>query len=321
MNKLKYVLDSFNIKFDNLVKAHGRYSRFITFVDFCFSAIKYGCSPADYFEYEFYDKKSHARKEFCCNLYKTKFFKKMNNDESSKFFSNKRLFLEKFDNFVKRDWLDLSTCTINDCYNFCKKHNKFIIKPINLSCGRGIKIINLQDDIKRQFNELKKDGCIVEEVIMQHPKMAELHSASVNTIRVATCTYKNDFQIIGCVLRCGSGSGCIDNYCAGGFACKVDPETGIVISDGINESQVRYYKHPTSNVIFHGFQIPHWNKVIEIVKEAAKVVPEVQYVGWDIAVRENDVCIIEGNDNGMFNLLQAPANQGIKNEIKMIMNK
>ena len=30
-------------------------------------------------------------------------------------------------------------------------------------------------------------------------------------------------------------------------------------------------------------------------KEAALVVPEIRYVGWDVAITEDDVCLIEGN--------------------------
>ena len=37
------------------------------------------------------------------------------------------------------------------------------------------------------------------------------------------------------------------------------------------------------------------NLHLEKVKEAALVVPEVQYIGWDVAILKNSVALIEGN--------------------------
>ncbi len=47
-------------------------------------------------------------------------------------------------------------------------------------------------------------------------------------------------------------------------------------------------KHPVTGEVIVGFQIPFWNQIIELVKELAYVVPQVRYVGWNIAITEND---------------------------------
>ena len=83
-------------------------------------------------------------------------------------------------------------------------------------------------------------------------------------------------------MRCGSGGGCIDNYCSGGIATRIDIEKGVGISDGINTRHERFAKRPDSGVFLHGFQVPHWEKVIELVKRAALVVPGVNYIGWGV---------------------------------------
>lgn len=46
-----------------------------------------------------------------------------------------------------------------------------------------------------------------------------------------------------------------------------------------------------------GFRIPNWNKVLDTVCQAAKVMGRVGYIGWDIAVLEDGCEIIEANVN------------------------
>ena len=56
-----------------------------------------------------------------------------------------------------------------------------------------------------------------------------------------------------------------------------------------------------------------------LVKRAAFVVPGVNYIGWDVAVRSDDTILIEGNFEGMFSLLQQPGEKGLKNKILELM--
>ena len=39
----------------------------------------------------------------------------------------------------------------------------------------------------------------------------------------------------------------------------------------------------------------NYDKCIKLVSECAKIIPEVKYVGWDIAITENGASLIEGN--------------------------
>ena len=38
-----------------------------------------------------------------------------------------------------------------------------------------------------------------------------------------------------------------------------------------------------------------FNEAVELVERAATVVPQVGYVGWDVAISDNGPVIIEGN--------------------------
>ena len=58
----------------------------------------------------------------------------------------------------------------------------------------------------------------------------------------------------------------------------------------------RYFDtHPITGVRFEGFEIPFFNEAVDLCKRAAMVVPQVQYVGWDVAITPSGPVIIEGN--------------------------
>lgn len=57
-------------------------------------------------------------------------------------------------------------------------------------------------------------------------------------------------------------------------------------------------------MVMIGRRIPNWNKVIELAKQSAKKLPQVRFIGWDIAVLKNDVELVEGNHNPDLELLE-----------------
>ena len=56
-----------------------------------------------------------------------------------------------------------------------------------------------------------------------------------------------------------------------------------------------FHKHPTTKEKIVGFKVPMFKEAIELVKEAAMIIPEIGYVGWDIAISTNGPVIVEGN--------------------------
>lgn len=58
----------------------------------------------------------------------------------------------------------------------------------------------------------------------------------------------------------------------------------------------RYTVHPDSRKTIAGFQIPKWTNIVDTVKNAARVHPEVRYVGWDVTIKSSgEIVLIEGN--------------------------
>ena len=53
--------------------------------------------------------------------------------------------------------------------------------------------------------------------------------------------------------------------------------------------------HPDSGVRIADFQLPLIDEVTAFVDQVARVVPQVQYVGWDIVVGPDGPVLVEGN--------------------------
>ena len=58
-----------------------------------------------------------------------------------------------------------------------------------------------------------------------------------------------------------------------------------------------YSIHPATGKIVPGFEIPHWDKIVSAVLDAAGRMPNVGYIGWDVSVTEDGVEFVEGNVN------------------------
>lgn len=321
MNVIKQQLTDFNEQY-RILKKHGSYNKVLLFADYLVNAAVHGSSAIEYFKYEFYDKKYTAKRRFVCHNLKKKFFRDVQDYTKAHIFNNKVEFLKVFEQFIGREWLDTATCSYEEFCAFCSRNPMFIAKPKNLSWGRGVhKEFVGEGDLDELFQRLKVADTLIEEPIKQHSLMGTINPGSVNTCRVATVCLDGKVEILAVGMRCGVGDGGVDNVISGGMALQVQKDEGIVISNAVDRNHNKHYKHPVTGTVFHGFQIPNWEKVIELVTKAAMVVPGVGYTGWDVAIREDDAVLIEGNFEGMFDILQYPGDTGIKKDLLKLWKK
>ena len=96
----------------------------------------------------------------------------------------------------------------------------------------------------------------------------------------------------------------VDNYCAGGCCYEVDLELGVLITPSLSKDHIQHKIHPGTNKIVYGYQIPNWDKVIVDITNAAKMLPQCRFIGWDIAITDNGIELIEGNHNPDYELIE-----------------
>lgn len=181
-------------------------------------------------------------------------------------------------------------------------------------CGRGASIVEINEDVdlKKCYDRLKSERCILEEIVHQHQSIAEFNESSVNTLRLITFVCADgEVKVMGAIFRMGRKGNVADNFHYHGILAIVDVDTGVICTTGVDRDFKRYVVHPDSLKPIVGFKIPFWSEVLETVKKAAKVVPEVRYVGWDVAVGENgQIIMIEGNKTPDQDGMQVPDQVG-----------
>ena len=267
--------------------------RLFLLIDMVFCSIKYGSGPYDYQEFEFYNLNSKERKTYLTRVKNNAIVRMFNDKEISKKFDDKVEFNKIFNEFLKRDWLYLNN-NYDEFAKFCAGKDDFIAKPVGGSGGEGIELIKVkQNKIKDTYDYLVSNNkLLVEEKIIQNERIGKLNKTSVNTFRIVSFFDGKETHILNVVFKIGNG-GVTDNFSSGSMYTFV--QDGKIIVPAIDRDDNVFYEHPISKIKLVGYEIPNYEMAINLVKECAKKVPEVKYVGWDVAIRENDAVLIEGN--------------------------
>ena len=150
--------------------------------------------------------------------------------------------------------------------------------------------------------------------------MIRIHPQSVNTLRIPTVVLASgEVRLFHPTLRVGRGEGIIDNFSAGGISALIDSETGCICSDGADKQGRRYVTHPDTGVRFRGYPLPEWDKAVDMVKTAAKMVPGNHYCGWDLAYSTHGWCMVEANCTAQMGGMQIITQTGRKAELEALI--
>lgn len=277
-----------------------------------FSRTQYGSDFDDYFDFEFYDKSFETRSEFLTNTQLNKILSICNDYFTIELAVDKAKTNKLFADYLHREWIDTRCCTFEEFKSFVESHPRFFSKLSTGLQGRGAQIIQSKpnQNLEELFADLKSRNRLLEEIVVQHEDIASLCPDTVNTIRVYTLLDIHNFvHIISTVGRIGIKGGVVDNVNVGnGYAVAIDSETGIITSDGLSKFHEHVQKHPDTGKTFKGFQYPGWGKMRAVVKEMARLIPQLRYIGWDIAINDKEeVVLIEVNGNKPDNGLQQEA--------------
>ena len=200
----------------------------------------------------------------------------------------------------------------------------------NISCGGGmggdvmplrienglIYVKNKLIEIDNFINLVGSDGWVVQERITnQHEAINNLHSSSINTIRMVTVKVGSDIDILTSFLRIGVNGRANDNISSGGVAVIIN--NGKLTQWGFQNSGIgtKIDKHPNSHIIFKDYEIPFWDEIQDTVKNAHRLFYGLHSIGWDVCITDDGIKLIEGNDN--WDTIDAQfLDQGKKNYLK-----
>ncbi len=258
---------------------------------------RYQAGYMDYLVFEMYTLNDAQRKTYITRGKNNEYVRRLNPQENWHLVEDKIEFLKRFDGYHGREWLDLRECSREAFQEFCKRHPKFVAKPLSGTCGRGVEFFEVSEDttIYGLYDMLKAgQQYLVEEYLVQHPDVSRIYPLSVNTLRLVTILSHGQAHLVFSSMRIGNGKQ-VDNLNSGGMAVIVDMETGKISAPGADKDGKAYYTHPMTGVELVGCQIPYYREAVEMVKKAACSIPELGYLGWDVAITEKGPVLIEAN--------------------------
>lgn len=263
---------------------------------------KYSTKADEYFLFGFRNLTSEQRNEFLPDWIKDTVLNQLvGQDVYSRELRDKYNFYKLLGEYFKRDVMLLPSGggDYSLFEKFALKNQQLFMKRNSSSRGRGIRSceVHSKEEARKVWESLAKDGddWIIEEKIIQVPETAQWNQSSVNTVRLPAIFNNDKFTVLGPFLRTGRAGAIADNAGSGGvFAC-IDPKTGVVTTDGIDENGVYYEKHPNSGIPYKGWQVPHWQELLEYAEQIHRAIPHHKYVGWDFALTGKGWVLIEGN--------------------------
>lgn len=290
---------NFDRMFDMINRVHkeSHKSKLWIILDMIYSALRYNVGYLDYYVFGFVFCNANERKTFMTMPLNNYLFMNLNDKQGREDFDDKLKFNEIFNDYLGRDWLDLRVASYEDFVTFTQIHDTLFVKPVDAFSGKGIEKIKVDtlSDLKQKYESLlEHKQYVVEECLIQHPDLDVLNPTSINTMRITSLIKDGTVHIMYTLLRTSDGTKSIDNIGSGGYYAPINTD-GYIFKPGFTEQDGAHEYHPLTHTKFEGFQIPHYQDAVNLIKQCALLKPEVRYCGWDVAITKNGPVLIEGN--------------------------
>ncbi len=283
----------------------------------------YGCAVDEEFYLHLKDRNDAEKREYMVRQLRNVYVRHQNQNAGDAFervnkLSDKYRLYKRLKPYYKRDVIEVRDMDDYDTFvDFAKKHKVFVVKPADYSFGVGVHKVSMDDygnDYKVALESILGEGkvmqekylsrvtkMVLEELINQDESLAVLHKDSVNGIRATAVRGKDGkIHIFHPWIKAGINGTFVASAALDGFDAEIDDKTGVVITDGYQESGNVYKVHPDSGITIKGMQIPKWNELIEFVDELMNEMSEYGYIGWDLVLTPDGWCVMEGNYSGEF---------------------
>jgi hypothetical protein len=171
---------------------------------------------------------------------------------------------------------------------------EFVVKPTrDTSGGAGVQFLDLaQLATFIAANQKSHSDWIVQQPVIQHEALVQLHSSSVNTIRVVTLRTGAGVSAISSFIRIGAGKSRVANVSASkGIAVGILPD-GSLKDYGCNHKLQRCTQHPDHNYPLEQMVIPSFGAVQATCVELHHTIPELDLISWDMTVDHHGAPVV-----------------------------
>ena len=250
----------------------------------------------DYVDYDFAILSRAERATYMTHPVSNQLSQKYDDPAYRHLFHDKVAFDETFSSYLRRDWMVVEPGNAEKLHTFVKRHGTIVTKEPIGQAGTGVhryRLEEIEDWDGFHAGLFERGELLVEEVIVQHPALAAVCPGTVNTTRVTAFFDGERTHILAIAQKFGRGA-VSDQMTFGGFYTMLDDD-GHAVGPGYDSHGHVHHVHPDTGAPIADFQLPMMDEVRSFVDQIARVVPRVQYVGWDIVVTPDGPVVVEGN--------------------------
>ncbi len=159
-------------------------------------------------------------------------------------------------------------------------------------------------------------GQILQNVFQPHSDLALRCGSRSSTMRMVVIATKEGPHLCRAVWKIPTGNNIIDNFQhgrTGNFLAAVNIENGQVeriIGQGADGEFTTVTIHPDTKEQLCPFTIPEWPKVQDLCLTAARLLPGLRLLHFDIALSDEGPLLLEVNFRGNLDLLQHASGKG-----------
>lgn len=199
---------------------------------------------------------------------------------------------------------------------------RLILKPQNDALGTGVRFVRLRHgevfDIEDRplametfcaalDADMARDDYLVQEFVRPHPAMAVLGSGkALGTLRILAYLRDGEVELLYALARIPCGNNPHDNFSGGrtgNLIAAVDTRDGRLNAaygrrdPRFDRLMERFERNPDTGRPIEGQAVPQWEEIRNVVERAARTFPSLPVLGWDFALSDAGVVIIEANSN------------------------
>jgi hypothetical protein len=233
--------------------------------------------------------------------------------------------------------------TEEDLHAFFLKHQgkRLVFKTVDGSYGAGLLSIMLENgqifdhrgapltvhDVFKYCHDYRSNF-LIQTHLAPHPQLIPLMPGlALGTFRLVTLFLRKNQTVVipYAFAKVPRRDKIVDNFKhgdTGNLLCRVDVENGKMM-DGWGKhkgalSISRIDRHPDTLLVFREFTVPCWPEVLALVRRAAWVFSELPTLGWDVAITDQGIMVLEANWHYDPDGPQITLDRGIKSEIKAL---
>jgi hypothetical protein len=168
-------------------------------------------------------------------------------------------------------------------------------------------------------------------LIQEHLRLSDalkmvMPGQALGTIRVITIRLGEDVVAAYSFIKIPVPGNLTDNFHSGqtgNLIAGIDVANGTMMSAwGVamkkGKGLTRIETHPDTGIRFSGTPFPFWDRILDTARQAARAFDELVTVGWDIAVTDRGINVIEGNWRYDVDVLQITLSRGLRSEMEAL---